>query len=42
MIVAISVDAYPFLYSYSSRCFLVELCHLIVKRLNLEVATISM
>ena len=43
----ISVDAYPFLafsdltchIVYGSRCFLVALCHLIVRRRNLEAAT---
>ena len=49
LVVAVtSVDAYPtfgFLrpdlspWGYRDRCFLVALCHLIVRRLNLEVAT---
>ena len=48
MVAVISVDAYPFL-AFSDlnchpddtgiRCFLVVLCHLIVRKLNLEVAT---
>ena len=46
MVAVISVDAYPFLafsdltchIVYGSRCFLVALCHLIVRRPNLEVA----
>ena len=45
MVAVISVDAYPFLafrdltcHLYN-RCFLVALCHLIVGRLNSEVAT---
>ena len=44
----ISVDAYPFFgflrpdlspWGYKNRCFLVALCHLIVRRPNLEVTT---
>ena len=44
----ISVDAYPFLgflrpdlppWGYRNKCFLVALCHLILRRPNLEVAT---
>ena len=46
MVAVKSVDAYPFLtfsdlicHAIQERCFLVPLCHLIVTRLNLEVAT---
>ena len=48
MVAVISVHAYPFFgflrpdlspRGYGSTCFLVALCHLIVRRLNLEVAT---
>ena len=47
MVASISVDAYPFL-AFSNLTFhledkeiyfLVALCHLIVRRLNLEIAT---
>ena len=49
VVAVISVDAYRFLafsdltchleYIYKNRCFLVALCCLMVRRLNLEVAT---
>ena len=48
MVAVISVNAYSFLAfsdltchleEYRNRCFLVALCHMIVRRLNLEVAT---
>ena len=38
MLDAISVDTYPFL-AFSDRTCLVALCRLIVRRMNLEVAT---
>ena len=51
MVGVISVDAYPFLAfsdlslsprAYRNRCFLVALCHLIIRRRNLEVGTKSL
>ena len=48
VVAVISVDAYPFFgflrpdlspWGYRNRCFLVVLCCLIVRRLNLDVAT---
>ena len=49
MVAVISVVAYPFFFGflrpnlsasgYWNRCFLVALCRLIVRRLNLKVAT---
>ena len=49
MVAVIGVGAYPFFFGflrpdlsplgYGNRCFLVALCHLIVRRPNLEVAT---
>ena len=48
VVAVISVDAYTFtgflrpdlpFWGYRNRCFLVALCHLIVRRLNLEVTT---
>ena len=42
VVALVSVDAYSgicWCWGYRNRCFLVALCHLIVRRLNLEVAT---
>ena len=48
VVAVISVDAYPFFgflrpnlspWGYRNRCFLVALCPLIVRRLNLKIAT---
>ena len=46
MVAVINVDAYPFLafseltcHLEDTGCFLVALCQLIVRRLNLEVVT---
>ena len=45
MVAVISVDAYPFLTfsdltcQYRNRSFLAALCHLMVRRPNVEVAT---
>ena len=44
VVAVISAGAYPFWLSQTQpvtlrKCFLVTLCHLIIRRLNLEVAT---